>query len=48
LDVFTFGEHEMDLTTLFVALPNLSTAGRVRLELNSKSEGSFSVTSPGM
>jgi hypothetical protein len=36
VEVFTFEEHETDFTTTFIALPNLSTTGRIRLELNSK------------
>jgi len=35
LQVFTFGDHDTDISTSFVFLPSLSSAGRFRLSLNS-------------
>jgi len=35
LQVFTFGDHDTDISTSFIFLPSLTTAGRYRLSLNS-------------
>jgi hypothetical protein len=33
--LYTFGDHETDLTTTFYVLPSLTRSGHVRLELES-------------
>jgi len=41
LQVFTFGEHETDISTGFIFLPSLSDLGRYRLQLNAKVKREF-------
>ena len=39
--VFTFGDHDTDISTRFVVLPSITTPGRVRLSLNARLRREF-------
>ena len=41
LQVFTFGDHDTDVSTTFVVLPSLSDFGRVRLQFDAKVKREF-------